>query len=267
MADKNSMKRLFIILLFLCFGIGFLGIKTAQASDRDNGRGFLWTNNFGWISLNCVNDWNNDGEDESQCNGPGGHYGVNIHFDKDTEDNFLGPGEMYGYGWSPYLGVICFGKTCDGLAIRTDPPGGGASDIVFNLNEAVMIGDEAIALFHGVSKDIGGEWKAGWARVLAHKDQKDQGVNGGWIKFGETNEQGTDIRVGIGSDAEGYAEIKGAAWQRNINGSGIGWIYFGGGSGTALPPPFKCEKMKFVWQCPKMMIAILVILKYQIPIQ
>src|SRR6056297_4122869 len=56
--------------------------STAFATASDNVYGWGWGFNFGWISLNCLNDYNGDGKitlaspNENYCTS--GAYGVNI---------------------------------------------------------------------------------------------------------------------------------------------------------------------------------------------
>src|SRR3989338_2661932 len=77
--------------------------------------GFWWTDSFGWISLNCQNDWNGSGvialPDENRC--AQGNYAVVLDFNTENRS-----GELHGRAWSPNLGFICGGRDCEG-----PPPG------------------------------------------------------------------------------------------------------------------------------------------------
>jgi len=130
---------IFIILQISLFQIQ--DISSAQAASAQNVRGWGWSENIGWISMNCYNDYDNDGDFANCCPGsPGdaecpfaikekGHYGV--HY-----DDRVGYKKLTGYAWSDNVGWICFGETCqtvclggtnNGVACTTDSnclPGG-----------------------------------------------------------------------------------------------------------------------------------------------
>ena len=85
-------------------------------------RGWGWSENVGWLSMNCYNDYNNDGKFECCCAGGAGggncpsgaetcphslsvgNYGV----DADRSSNY----KLSGYAWSDKVGWVCFGETC-----------------------------------------------------------------------------------------------------------------------------------------------------------
>ncbi len=83
----------------------------AHGSSSDNIRGWLWSENFGWVSTNCYNNYDLDYEFENCCPGgencpytpSAGDYGLNY----DKNDHTLS-----GYAWSEHLGWLCFGKSC-----------------------------------------------------------------------------------------------------------------------------------------------------------
>jgi len=123
MTLKFSIKnRLIISGIFIILGVLILlvqnsGLKLflAKASSSDNIRGWGWSENIGWVSANCYNDYDNDGAWENCCAGGtdcpydvgGGSYGVNVN----TTSN-----KLTGYAWSEHMGWICFGETCGGTA-------------------------------------------------------------------------------------------------------------------------------------------------------
>jgi hypothetical protein len=85
----------------------------AHHSSSDNIRGWLWSENFGWISTNCYNDYDDDKEFEDCCPGgtdcpltpASGNYGLNYNTTNHT---------LTGYAWSEHLGWLCAGSTCPG---------------------------------------------------------------------------------------------------------------------------------------------------------
>lgn len=115
-------------------------VPLAHGSATDNLRGWGWSEGIGWISLNCYNDYDDNGTFDNCCPGgnssfcssygglSGGDYGVDFN----TTSN-----KLTGWAWSDMAGWICFGETCtppakceggdnDGLACTTDAdcPGG-----------------------------------------------------------------------------------------------------------------------------------------------
>ncbi|MDD4996282.1 MAG: hypothetical protein PHW15_02315 [Patescibacteria group bacterium] len=114
----------FLLFILILTGIFLFNRKmNIQAAETHKLRGWGWSENVGWISMNCFNDFDNDGVFENCC--PGGtectsentpytqccpydlsaDYGVNY----DTISK-----ELSGYAWAENIGWICFGKTCDG---------------------------------------------------------------------------------------------------------------------------------------------------------
>ena len=140
---------LFALGIFIFIFMGFLTQKVpwpfdfrfVQAASSDNIRGWGWSENIGWISMNCYNDYGNDGQFENCCHGgdaaactpygglvcdggtnagltctdigdcPGGiacgvDYGVDYN-----ETSY----KLSGYGWAgDTIGWICYGETCSG---------------------------------------------------------------------------------------------------------------------------------------------------------
>src|SRR3989338_10447137 len=90
----------------------YISFAYAQSENAGspNGSGFLWTDTAGWISMNCENDWNGDGPPlENRCGSF--TYGARVDFAVGT-----GKGTLSGYGWSPNVGLVCFGRTCGGCS-------------------------------------------------------------------------------------------------------------------------------------------------------
>ena len=103
-----------IVLLFILscsfLLLSFENQKVAGESETPYSlMGWLWSENYGWISLNsgnCINVY--------ECNSKGINYSVNIS----SSTN-----EISGYGWSEYIGWICFGSTCAGIEDDSPPTG------------------------------------------------------------------------------------------------------------------------------------------------
>lgn len=140
-----------IFLIFLLSGTAAIltHFKTASADTPVyDMAGWLWTDNYGWISLNSENP-------ELEVYPPSAPYKVVV------ENN-----QISGWGWSSNLGWICFGSTCD-------------SNNICDLDTS---GECMAAALAGKFGDIipPGGWKAsidqgsgkitGWAKVLALKD-------------------------------------------------------------------------------------------------
>jgi len=83
---------LVVVGLIIAYGFFLVSVSRAQ-SIKYEFAGWLWSENYGWISLNSGNP---------EIENPGSDYKVIMEGD-----------EIYGWGWSSNLGWICFGKTCD----------------------------------------------------------------------------------------------------------------------------------------------------------
>ncbi len=104
--------------------------STAFATASDNVYGWGWGSNFGWISLNCLNDYNGDGKitlaspNENYCTS--GAYGVNIGSTGEFDDD--------SYAWSNNLGWLDFAPaTTQG----TDPEGSPTVNSTLNEDGSV----------------------------------------------------------------------------------------------------------------------------------
>lgn len=125
-----------IVLLILANMSG----KTPVAhggSENENIRGWLWSSNIGWISANCYNDYNNDGNFENCCDIPPdsacssyvgaivGNYGLKLA-DNQISGYAWANGECPGGGSScptserQGMGWVCFGSYCGSSASVTD---------------------------------------------------------------------------------------------------------------------------------------------------
>ena len=128
---KKKILLIFAILLFiLIFSFLIQKFIFVSGGGTDNVYGWLWSENFGWISANCYNDFDGDGEFENCCLGgtdcpytPGNSdYGL-------TADSWINnstnpTNKLYGYAWAnkEHLGWICFGQSCSGLAPDGNSP-------------------------------------------------------------------------------------------------------------------------------------------------
>ncbi len=193
--------------------------------------GFWWSDSFGWVSLNCQNDWNGSGiialPDENRC--AQGDYSVVLDFDTVEHS-----GELHGRAWSPNAGFICVGRDCPGT-----PPGGASKNVVFDLDTTTLV----IPPTGGVAREMA--LLRGFARAESLATTDD-----GWIDF-----RGSDAGIAVPRRAQfgGVAmecrentvidettgrprvvldcNLTGTAWQRNSDGTGMGWVNIG-----ASPP-------------------------------
>jgi hypothetical protein len=91
------MRKFYLIFLTILL---IFGMKEAQAGTGDNVSGWAWSENIGWISFNCYNDYNGDGVLEDHCSSS--NYGVRI--DPSTKI-------FSGYAWSENVGWITFNES------------------------------------------------------------------------------------------------------------------------------------------------------------
>ncbi|HLD28576.1 MAG TPA: hypothetical protein VJB67_03090 [Patescibacteria group bacterium] len=96
-----------LILLVIVSGILFYHFQTTTAAELgdDELAGWIWTENYGWISLNADNCLLLNKQNEPDfCTTSGVDYKV-----------IADPtGKISGYGWSENVGWVCFGVTCGG---------------------------------------------------------------------------------------------------------------------------------------------------------
>jgi len=96
------------IFLFLCFVASLLlCFYAVQANKNHKINGFAWSENLGWVSLNCYNDGL-----LNKC--ASSDYGLD--YDKAS-------GEVYGFAWSEHGGWLCFGKSCVDANQKVAPDG------------------------------------------------------------------------------------------------------------------------------------------------
>ncbi|MCK4539940.1 hypothetical protein KAU09_02175 [Candidatus Parcubacteria bacterium] len=194
--------KIFLLSLILLSALCFFGSEKQVMAGipGDNVSGWAWNSNVGWISFNsddCNNDGSNYDGTPAGCPAAGTlffDYGVNID---------IGTGDFSGYAWNNNVGWISFnrcgtdgncatadGDTGDPLPLADDPGGGNGP----------------IAKF--VSGDI-----LGWAKILSMG-------NDGWIRF-DHGQAGFEATGDVATN-----ELDGFAWNRNGDGTGIGWISF-----------------------------------------
>ena len=117
-------------------------------------KGWLWSDNIGWISLNCQSD-------PGGCSGPGGSWGVTLNTD----------GSLTGFAWSDGIGWIQFG----GLSAFPSGSGTSASNAVF---------DTAAHVLTGWVRACGGTQSGDCSSMTSRSDGWD-----GWISLNGTSYQ------------------------------------------------------------------------------
>jgi len=202
-------------LASLVFGVGLfmlLAVPRTAAAAPHNVSGWAWSGSLGWISMDCNN--------EANCAGPAGDYGV------DLDDT----GNIAGWAWSSSVGWICFGATCDGAA--GVPPGGTPS------SPAAAADHYCPGFIPCARYDANQHELHGWAYAVSMTDGTDYR---GWISLNCTD-VGTntasphscptsDYGVDYFEDATpSHGEFYGYAWNGNGDATGSGWIQFGCGT-------------------------------------
>ncbi len=129
-------KIIFIISAIILISAGLWIVfrqstPIVRGSGNENIRGWFWSSNIGWVSTNCYNDYDDDGEWENCCEGgtdcptgisqAGTNYGLNYN-----PPNSANEYALFGWAWSDKMGWICFGggteKGCSQSAGPKDPP-------------------------------------------------------------------------------------------------------------------------------------------------
>jgi len=179
----------FPILIIFIFLFNFLILQKSIARTGDNVSGWAWSENIGWISLNCYNDYNGDGILESHCPDAGypSNYGVNLN---------LSTKIFSGYAWSENIGWITF-------------------------NESELSGCPQAPCRAWLGED---NKVYGWAKALAG-GQNNAGGWDGWIKLRGTTTNGIEYGVSLNpstNEFEGWA----AGWDDTPGEAVIGWISF-----------------------------------------
>jgi hypothetical protein len=146
-----------LINFFLLFH--FLISGRVIAGTGDNVSGWAWSENVGWISFNCYNDYNGDGILEDHCSGS--NYGVNLNPLTKV---------FSGYAWSENIGWISFNRSETGAPPSNDPCPDGSCIAKFDPSTNKVYG-WARALAGGTPGS--GGWD-GW--ISLRNDSKNYGV-------------------------------------------------------------------------------------------
>lgn len=147
------MKKYFILILFTTIVLSlFLFNQDVKSGSEHNVSGWAWSENIGWISLNCENEYN--GVLENHCDDS--NYGVHINED----------GLFSGYAWSENIHWISFAdfdRDGDIDANDKEIPGSPCEP-------------NCKATFDSETGIV-----SGWARALSYNDDWD-----GWISLGNS---------------------------------------------------------------------------------
>ncbi len=156
-----SKKNILIFFFLTIFLLSFL-INFSYGAEKDRIKGWAWSENIGWISLNCSNtDYCNEID-----------YGVTI----------LSTGYLSGYAWSENIGWIDFSSYGDAFFNSNTGDLSGSVRVVSGLEDSGDDFDGRISLSgsnYGLSLDLNTYEIEGWAwgsEVL------------GWISFNCSNE-------------------------------------------------------------------------------
>lgn len=118
-----------VFVVMILFFLIFVNIKLLKATQDDLITGWAWSENLGWISMNCYNDYDGDGEEEGHCLADGFiDYGVD-----------LAHTVLSGEAWSEFFGWGCFGDTCNGWGIGLTPDGSPA-DANYDISTGLIDG-------------------------------------------------------------------------------------------------------------------------------
>ncbi len=191
------MRKNPILILFSAIILSlFLFNQEVRSGPGDNVSGWAWSENIGWISFNCYNDYNGDGEKENHC--VGSNYGIDID----------GDGLFSGYAWSENIGWISFADFDGDGDIDSDDKNIFGSPCAPNCK----------ALFNSETREV-----SGWARVLAYHGSWD-----GWIRFdhAQIDEVSIDSSGDFhgwawGSDVVGWINFNGVNYKATLDLSGL----------------------------------------------
>jgi len=197
------MRKLIFILILLLSVV--LVPQGARASSSDNVSGYAWSENIGWFSFNCYNDYNNDGTPESHCTDAGyaSDYGVNID----------ASGIFSGYAWSENIGWVSFADFDGDGDIDASDKNIASSPCAPNCEASVNLGNGEVS---------------GWARALSFGGGWD-----GWIKLRGIAGGATPYGVSINTST---GDFSGWAWSDMV----VGWISFNNITGGG-PTPYKVQ--------------------------
>ncbi len=176
----------------------------ALATVGDNIRGWAWTPNAGWISLN---------DQKPHCASPcssGGTYGINMATTESIQPDGQQGHTINGFAWSDNLGFICFGSSCNIPACRT----GGVPNFYAY---AEKITDNSPKELHGWAV-ICNIKEAGWISLNCEDTGACTGANTVFYKL-VYNPADNKFHV---------ATVNGSPYGYNGNndGSGLGYISF-----------------------------------------
>lgn len=253
--------------------------EETQAAPTDNTLGWAWSENIGWISTNCYNDFNNDGLLENFCGGSN-NYGINID---------SGTGLVTGYAWSENIGWIQFNPagpypSAPNNSVRYN----STNNELSGWAKILVLGDDGWIKFKGLSainppvdyQLCRGCNSSDNTCQICHEFSADNGsgiigtqcnnCNPSTLTCGRTNCSTYKYGVvaipyiisGIGTR---YA-LEGWAYNDNngTSNKNIGWIHFGGKGvygnynppatfsnvvavPTQLPPPDSCKNADLSW--------------------
>ena len=174
--SKSSLVVLAAILVPVVILLAhFVSVSAVEPIYDVSGR--LYSSNYEWISLNSDN--------KQILDFPQSAYKVQVKND-----------ELYGWGWAPYVGWVCFGKTCDPSTICD----GTTTQCPATSSCPVDKPNCTIAEAFGEWLPGGWQWKAkldiasgkitGMAKILSLKDA-------GLIDFGNRNEYPGTTEKGV----------------------------------------------------------------------
>jgi hypothetical protein len=94
------MKRKVITISLVCVFFVLCGLMVfnfeVEATKNHKVAGWAWSENIGWLSLNCYNEGLSN-----RC--------MRTDYGVDYDKNLA---ELFGWAWSEYGGWVCFGRTC-----------------------------------------------------------------------------------------------------------------------------------------------------------
>ncbi|MEK7511443.1 MAG: hypothetical protein AAB575_00270 [Patescibacteria group bacterium] len=102
---QKKATLIFILLVSCVFVLFFSYDSNVSASKNHKISSYAWSENIGWVSLNCYNDGIANKCLQSD-------YGVD--YDTNTD-------KMSGFGWSEYGGWLCFGESCGQAGLNVAP--------------------------------------------------------------------------------------------------------------------------------------------------
>ena len=220
-----------ILFFFSFFVLLFSYDSNVLASKNHKITGYAWSENLGWLSLNCYNDGLANKCLQSD-------YGLDYDKEKRT---------ISGFGWSEYAGWVCFGKACYDVGFTKDPDN---KDTAASLNDAGLLDGWANWLVLGSNgwlKLLGPQISAVGAKTgcLNCAKLKGQASEQCGLCFGQANYGGSAeicencsncsagkcescascYNYGLGIDYS-TNKIVGWSWNGNSTQTGFGWTQF-----------------------------------------